>query len=171
MNAVSDVGDARKDESALYALIPKNRGGSRQLLLVKALFDNDSLDGRIRRDYLYASTCALAKVIATTETPRRHKCYGRYIHIKLSHDGPHLFLAFSTADKIGLRRVGNFHYDESFANAFFREALVVHGRLKPIRYSFIKRACEAGNEVWGLLPKNKHLVRHSRVCYVLQTDR
>ena len=84
-NSVSDVGDAHKDESALYAFIPKNRGGSRQLLLIKALFDNDSLDGGLRRDYLWVRTCAMAKAFATIETPKRHKCYGRYIHIRLSH--------------------------------------------------------------------------------------
>ena len=123
---ISDVGDTHKDESAFYSFIPKNRGGSRQLLLIKALFDNDSLDGKIRQDYLWTSTTALAKIFTYTVAPRRHKCYGRYIHIKLSHDGPHLFTAFSAADTRELRRVGNFYYDESFANAFFREALVVH---------------------------------------------
>ena len=152
-HTVSDVGGTHKDESAFYSFIPKNRGGSRQLLLIKALFDNDSLDRKHRQDYLWTSTSALAKIFAYTVAPRRHKCYGRYIHIKLSHDGPHLFPAFSSADTSELRRVGNFYYDESFANAFSREALVVHGRLKPIRYSFIRRACEADNELWGLLPK------------------
>ena len=55
------------------------------------------------------------------------------------------------------------YYNERFAAALFREAVTHHGRYWNVRQAFVRRACEAQNSLWRLLP-----VRFSKWAELLE---
>jgi hypothetical protein len=142
-------------ESAFYQLLSKTKGGSKQLKLIKALFDVHTLRGRIRQDYFEHTTHLINDTLSADQLPNRHKQYGRLLRLVLTHDGPH-YITCTPSQTDGLRRVGYFYYTERFATMFVQESMRNHGRLKTTRDSLIHRFCASGCDLWPLMPMHPY---------------
>ena len=138
-------------ESIFSQMIPKRKGGSKQLKIVKCLFEDNAMSLACKPTYLERSTRFIKDVLEGEHLPRRKQQFHRLLSVKLTATGPVYFANLGPSSVNGLRHAGYYFYDSSVATALFREAVLNHGRLRTMRNAFVRSSCEAGNLIWSLL--------------------
>ena len=128
-------------------------GGTKHVKILKALWDSDAAGGRLGANLL--SRCAaLLREHVDGETLSHANSFDRGIVFVLTVDGPR-FMLKAVADAAGeIRRCGYTYYTRGFAEAFLREMVLAHGRVKPTRARLLHAFITSGNELSFMLPKN-----------------
>ena len=128
-------------------------GGTKQLKLVKALFDLDRCRGEVRGCYLQRSAALLRKWVHPP-LPKLSNILDDGIAFFLGGAGPKYINAEAAARGAGIRRVGHTYYDDAFAEWFLQSAIVAFGRMLPTRRSLMQQYLNDGYEAALLLPVN-----------------
>ena len=122
--------------------------GTKQLRVMKALFDADSISGCFGNTYLATS----AKLL-------RDACYpymphvltiDREIILVLDASGPRYVLesqlhALDYIKRSGLRGT---YFTKDFADWCYAEAIILKGKIKTLRAHYIRKAQDAKNKLW-----------------------
>ena len=114
--------------------------GGKQLRIIKALYDNDSIFGKTGENYLQVS----AKLIRDIWLPAdaRFLSVDRFIIMLLTEDGPQYIPEFKLADMDYIKRSGmkGIYYTREFANWCYNEVMLTDGRMKTLRTRYIQKS-------------------------------
>ncbi len=109
--------------------------------------------GASARDYVRASAEYIrANVCPPLGSHLTH--IDKYMALLLTKDGPALVNKSSLYEKALYRRAGHTYYDMEFAEAFLREVLINHGRMRTVRARFLTVCTEAKNQLACMLPRS-----------------
>lgn len=125
--------------------------GRKQLNVVYALWDHDQHANHRPQNLLKRS----AQEIRSTVQPSlagRIEDVDRHIVLVLGANGPRYCNERATVQQASLRRVGYTYYDASFADMLLQEAMVHHGRIRPIMARVSLDVVRRGSRLRSLLP-------------------
>jgi hypothetical protein len=126
--------------------------GTKQLKIIKALYDDDSLYDRMGAKYLHRSAEIICRAFVQTPASNIIKM-DKSIVLVLDVTGPKYVSKEDSAMMPLLRRGSrSFYYTREFANALFNDALLLQGRMKKIRNIAVQRSVQSGNVLWHLFP-------------------
>ena len=126
--------------------------GLKQSKVIHALFDYDRFAARHRLQYLAASAAMMRRSVLPGLPPKTRGDRG--IVLLLDSHGPTYANRATVSNDNTIRSHGvrGPHYTRKFAEGVLREAILEHGRLRPLRLALLRRCLEAGNELSHLLP-------------------
>ncbi|CAL1156102.1 unnamed protein product [Cladocopium goreaui] len=136
--------------------------GKKQLKVILALHDSDSVRKENGADYLFRS----AMLLRTQVVPpldRNKSFIDKNLRLLLEKDGPRYVNQKALGEQIVARRVLNIYYDKSFAEMVYREIVLHHSsvpwqqqnmHVKSIWPRVHLRALEAGNMLGNLYPSH-----------------
>lgn len=127
--------------------------GRKQLNLVYSLFDQGQmLRGDTMNLLARASEIMRATIVPAVSASLRD--IDREIVLLLREDGVQYVNARTLRQSDHVRLVGYTYYDQGFWRALVGEALIEHGRIRPIMRALLARAMNAGCRVPQLYPRN-----------------
>ena len=129
--------------------------GSKQLYVAYAIHDDDAYHSVNERCYIARSATVLRDSIRPA-LPRTLCVIDRHIVFALSHTSTAYLNAEETSHARSHRRVGNTYYDASFAEWLLREALMLHGRARPLSARYIA-TLSAHSALTHLVPSSVEL--------------
>ncbi len=126
--------------------------GTKQLRLIRALYDSDAMRADKKNDYLQRCAQLLRDLFQQPQS----QCWlgiDRGIILVLGTAGPYYVARDSVRTMAYLRRgTRSFYYTQGFTNTVFNDMLLCCPRMKTIRAWAVRRASEAGNPLWHLYP-------------------
>lgn len=128
-------------------------GGTKHVKLVKALWDKDAMAGG-------TGECVLQRAAAfMREHYRGPGLHTSNVFVKdvvfvLTGRGPVFWAKTAVKDRPEVRRCGYTYYTKDFAEQFAREALLAHGRVRPVRARLLFHYAATGNPAAFMLPVN-----------------
>ena len=144
----------KTDEGALLGTGVFVASGTKQLKIIKALYDDDSLYDRMGFNYLQRSADVICRAFVQMPATIIIEMDKRIVLV-LDVTGPKYVSKTDSAILPLLRRGSrSFYYTRECANALFNDALLQQGRMKKIRNAAVQRAVQSGNRLWHLLPTN-----------------
>ena len=122
--------------------------GTKQIRILKAIFDNDALSGHYRSDYL-RSSATLIREICHPNIPRT-LWIDPFLILVFTCNGPRYELESKIPRLDYLKRSGmrGIYYDQKFAEWCYAEALILKGKMKTLRTRYIRRSQECNNKLW-----------------------
>ena len=135
---------------SLHSFVP---AGTKQLKVIKALFDNDRLCTSGSATYLHRSA-VLIRSSVSGQVDHSSANIDKEIRLVLTAQGIHYQSHDYILESQMYRRAKNLFYDLSFAKALIRESLLQAGRTKMIRCQLVHQYITNGCNVAQLLPVN-----------------
>lgn len=126
--------------------------GTKQVRVVAALFDDDSLTGRSVQNRLLQRSAEILRRSVTPALSGRHNFIDKQIRLCLEGDGPHYRSYDAVLENPSYRRARNLFYNMDFAVAL-RADILMHGtKVKGLIPHMHRRSAERGNHLSSLLP-------------------
>ena len=127
--------------------------GTKQLKVVRALYDLDMLKGRDAGDYLHRSAQGNRSGVHPPLCSASNNI-DRGLAFVLTGKGPMLMSKASLAHSNSVRRVGHTYYTKCFAECALTDAVLEHGRARPMRGRLLSRFVASGCQLALMIPRN-----------------
>lgn len=126
--------------------------GRKILNMVYAIFDNDRFAER-RPENLLRRAARLLRDMLTTPSNQLRRSLDRQLVLLLTGKGPCYIERVVVVSREDVLRVGHFYMDRAFADMILQQALLQHGRVRPlidaVMFQLLQRQCLTT----GLLPR------------------